>query len=483
MANLHDITLDAVMRDFLRAGSDPQQSLLCRFLEAEHASSLRVSLKRLWNRGDARTLLMLMTERLLREGTLQKLLACEAIAPICAVGKKLLTGEAEQHEGAVSTRSEHSEPAARRRLGRAVRAQLEAILAQAATLGDDALPSLETLRPAADVLINATSRTGAYASLLEYRLDAHEHSGGLGSAEDRAKTLAAAQRATGQHEPCADTASFDKALTRTLVREARQWLANAGCSLREESLAGIVRAKDIPTGLVEAAIAEGLVRPYAAGEGAHDGTAALPIAARRPASDAFALYQALQRERRSWAVVPLEIDPLTGAACYVLGTSYFDDDARAWLFPPFKARRQLTLRGERGTRDHEQHRMNENRRARIDEARRMALRRNACVVVFVRHAQCADRLRGAVRVSGSLFDEHPDRMKEKRLVQGLFQDELEVWPLPIGTADAMERALAWFRHAFGGSSTNETVAAYRFANEEAPAHCPEPFLRYFDQGF
>lgn len=470
MTTLRTAVLERALADFRNHAADPENSMVCRHFRREHEASFRIKAKLLWESGDMAETLRFMAEALAREGRFQALHVDRRITPIIDLGKKILGICDKCASGA-------SDAARRRRAGKTARTALRAV----AEASDDTLrESLSTasLEQAMNAMLETTPHGNACTALMEFRLDARMGHKAPGTEADRTRTETIA-RTKGKTEGLdPEGAAYRAAETRLLVAEAREWLVNAGCSLRDGSIDATARIKDIPVGLVELYLDERESRNP--GEDAFASTSL--------AHDALALYRALNNEgeARRYCIVPIERDPLSGAGLYLLGTGLFSDDFIAWLYPDIERRRARLARARRKA-DVRHNAAKafalEARRIELDERRIALLRSNTCVLAMVSHAQAVDALARS-RVfdsSGFGWDADAGFSSDRRLVQGLFHDELTVWPAPVATETAMKQAIAHFRRALctRADAGKSGVAAYRAVNEDAPSACPARFRAYF----
>ncbi|MDO4442259.1 MAG: hypothetical protein Q4B69_00060 [Slackia sp.] len=470
MSTLRIDILEMLLADFRAHADAAHESVLCRYFLHEHAAAFRIKARTLWEAGNDAETLRFVADALLHEGRFQKLLVDSAIEPVIATGRALLGDAGAKGAGCPMGASDAAE---RRRAGIAARLALDAVT----KASDDDLRGMvepERLKCCMNAMLAVSPGGHACVALMEYRLDARLGDNALGSPAEREKTKTIAWEKAGDAAADPDGASYRTTVNRLLADEARAWLVNAGCSLREGRCDGVARIKDIPVDLVELCLQHtnaGALAKSRTAQNAH-------------AADAFALYRALNATRgaRRYCIVPIELDPASGAGLYILGTSLFDDDFIAWLFPDIDRKRARIARayGKATAQAPSRKTAMEAKRLELDERRRAMIRSNNCIIATITHAQAADALEKSHVFDDGLFGAGGASSSQRHLIQGLFKDELDIWPAPIANAEAMERVIDRFRRMVriesAGSSAFE---AYRVMNEEAPAGCPARFLPYF----
>ena len=465
MNALRAFVVETALSDFLAHPDFPGESILCRHLRREHEASFRIKAKRIWKLGDQAGFARFLAESLLHEGRFQKLLVSRETAGLIRAGKALAPSE----ERACSGRTRDAKPNTTAQRRQAAREAREALRLIAETSDTAALNALDpgVLRSAAEAMLEAAPQTGAFTILMECRLDERMGEHALGSERQRKKTraLALAKVATPLPPVNGDYRALEDAL---LAAEAREWLVNAGCSLRDGRADGVMRTKDVPVGLVELCLneANGQTRPPR----------------RISARDALTLYRALNEDgaARRYVVIPLERDPATGAELLILSTGFCSDDIVSWLYPDIDRRRARAARADRRqpADEAEARRIRvHNRQLELDARRRAALRGNACVIAMTAHAYAVDAL-----VRARSFETGFESSARTRPIEGIFRDEISVWPAPVTDTTAMEQVFARFRRTFGADAGATAFAAYQAMNEDAPVACPPCFLPYFYEG-
>lgn len=340
MVALRDEVLRALHRNYRERKAAGQEPLLCEYIRRKDQNAFRVKTKELFigfDRGvvGQSEIFEFMAKSLLGERKLQKLYAFKTIGPLREAGRARL--------GKTAAPTSREGDSTNRQINIDIRNELKALEEQGTPNG---VVTDDQLRDIAQEMLDNYKEANYCSKLMEYRLDTQMGARAMGSEKDREANRKAAFKACGiRLGGSVDEDALDRAIDDAVDKDAERFLSDAGYSVKKEGPQGVVRVCDVPVDLVELCMQEGLYVPRGA-----------PMSARgkedveRKKQDTGKLFADLCSEWKlryeAWAsrgkkgakpegrddlVIPVEIDPLSGAGLYLMGSGWFDDTARGRL--------------------------------------------------------------------------------------------------------------------------------------------------------